>query len=87
VIFSALPFAPPCGTSPNHFVFFRPVNDPDLANDILWVNHVNLDEDRRLMASLRGDRPGYVMRWTPPCNVVFDPIDHKGAAAGVGGKP
>ena len=81
VIFSAMPFAPPCGTSPSHFVFFRPVNDPYLANDVLWVNHVNPEEDRRLLASLSGDRPGYTMRWTSPCNVVLEPIDGRAPMA------
>ena len=74
LIFSSLPFAPPCGTSPSHFVFFRPVNDPDLTNDILWVNHISLDQDRRLIEGLDGNRPGYLMRWTHPCNVVLEPI-------------
>ncbi len=86
VIFSSLPFAPPCGTSPSHFVFFRPVNDPYLANDILWVNHVNPEQDRRFLASLSGDRPGYMMRWTSPCNVVLEPVDRKASMAAAHGR-
>jgi hypothetical protein len=73
VVFTPFPFAPPCGATPKHFVLFRPVNDPDLANDILWVNHVSLDEDRRLVETL-GDRPGYLMRWTSKCDVALTPL-------------
>jgi hypothetical protein len=73
VIFAPLPFAPRCGVVPAHFVFFRPVNDPDLRNDILWVNHLSIEEDRRLVESLTG-RTGYVMRWTPKCDVTLLPL-------------
>jgi hypothetical protein len=73
VVFAPFPFAPRCGGVPSHFVLFRPVNDPDLVNPILWVNHVSLSEDRRLVESL-GDRPGYVMRWTPRCEVTLVPL-------------
>jgi len=73
VIFAPLPFAPRCGGFPAHFVVFRPVNDPDLRNDILWVNHLTVEDDRRLVASL-GDRPGYVLRWTPECTVRLLPL-------------
>ena len=46
-----VPFAPPCRSEPTgHFVFFRPNNDPDLRNPVLWVNHLTLAEDRELMA-------------------------------------
>ena len=52
VIFSPRPSPLAAGWCPPHFVFFRPVNDPDLRNDVLWVNHVNVEEDRRLVESL-----------------------------------
>ncbi|HEU5258358.1 MAG TPA: hypothetical protein VFU28_20365 [Vicinamibacterales bacterium] len=67
-IFAPSPFAPPCGRSPRHFVLFRPVNDPDLQNDVLWVNHVNIEDDRRFLETVRG-RAGYILRWTPACDV------------------
>ncbi|MCP4204046.1 MAG: hypothetical protein GY769_19170 [bacterium] len=73
VIFSPWPFAPPCGGAPNHFVNFRPVNDPDLKADILWVNHLDVEKNRRLVATLPG-RTGYVLRWTPECEVELLPL-------------
>ena len=39
VVFAPYPYAPPCLSYPaRHFVFYRPNNDPDLKNDVLWVN-------------------------------------------------
>jgi hypothetical protein len=73
VIFAPTPFAPPCRRTPNHFVNFRPVNDPDLHNDVLWVNHIDIENDRRLVKTL-GDRTGYVMRWTEACAATFLPL-------------
>jgi hypothetical protein len=74
VIFSSWPFASICGGMPQHFVFFRPVNDPDLQNDVLWVNHIDVESDRRLVETLPG-RTGYVMQWTPACDVTLLPLD------------
>jgi hypothetical protein len=73
VIFAPWPFAPQCHGVPAHFVFFRPANDPDLHNDILWVNHLNLEDDRRLIESL-GGRTGYLLQWTPQCDVTILPL-------------
>jgi hypothetical protein len=73
VIFAPLPFAPRCTSVPGHFVVFRPVNDPDLGNDILWVNHLNIPADRRLLETLPG-RIGYVARWTSTCEVRLLPL-------------
>jgi hypothetical protein len=74
VIFSPLPFAPPCNDLvPKHFVFFHPVNDPDQRNDVLWVNHVDIRSDRRLVETLPG-RTGYVLTWTPECDVTLVPL-------------
>jgi hypothetical protein len=73
VIFAPWPFAPSCGLTPRHFVLFRPVNDPDLQNDVLWVNHVDVESDRRLVESLP-DRTGYVMQWTATCEVTLLPL-------------
>jgi len=72
-IFAPWPFAPACGRSPAHFVLFRPVNDPDLQNDVLWVNHVSVEDDRRLLETLRG-RTGYILQWTPACDVALLPL-------------
>ena len=73
VIFAPFPFAPPCHSVPRHFVFFRPVSDPFLTNDILWVNHITVEDDRRLVTSL-GDRPGFIMQWTDACKVTLQPL-------------
>jgi hypothetical protein len=78
VIFSPWPFAPTCEGMPRHFVLFRPVNDPDLADDVLWVNHVNAEADARLMTTRPG-RTGYVMRWTAACGVELRPLTSFGA--------
>ena len=34
----------------------------------MWVNHIDIENDRRLVATLPG-RTGYVMHWTPECEV------------------
>ena len=73
VIFSPWPFAPPCSGSPNHFVLFHPVNDPDLKADVLWVNHIDIEENRQLIETLPG-RVGYVMRWNQECDVELLPL-------------
>ena len=73
VIFAPWPFAPSCILIPQHFVLFRPANDPDLRNDVLWVNHVDLESDRRLLETLPG-RTGYLMQWTPTCEVSVRPL-------------
>lgn len=73
VVFAPFPFARPCPGTPAHFVFFRPTNDPDLKNDVLWVNHLDERRDRQLMASFP-NRRGYLMHWTPSCTVVFQPL-------------
>lgn len=70
VVFAPTPFAPTCDGTPHNFVNFRPVNDPELQQDILWVNDLGLEEDRRFMAGFP-DREGYVMRWSPACEVEF----------------
>ena len=61
VIFTRMPFAPPClGKPGSHFVFFRPNNDPDLRNERLWANHISLDLDRKLLIALK--RKGFLLR-------------------------
>jgi len=54
-------------------VLWRPNNDPDLLRDVLWVNHINVQEDRVLMAMFPGRR-GYVMIWDD-ARVRFLPLD------------
>ena len=75
VIFAPQPFAPNCRSKPtSSFVFWRPNNDPDLKNDILWANHITVDDDRRLMRYFP-DRTGHVMVWVEPCQVRILPLD------------
>ncbi len=73
VIFTSWPFTPECKGVPRHFVNFRPVNDPDLHNDILWVNHLDLETDRRFLRTSPG-RTGYVLTWNPGCSVRLVPL-------------
>jgi hypothetical protein len=73
-VFAPFPFAPRCGGVPFHYVFFRPANDPDLTNDILWLNHLDIEQDRR-MAARFPDRPAYVMQWTPTCDATVVPLE------------
>ena len=73
VVFSPLPFAPRCGGTPNHFVFFRPTNDADLQNDVLWVNDLGTDQNRRFLGS-HPSRTGFVLVWNSACRVELRPI-------------
>jgi hypothetical protein len=75
VVFASRPFAPPCRSAPtNHFVFWRPNNDPDLRSDVLWANHIDVQRDRELMRHFPG-RSGWVMLWTRACEVHLLPLD------------
>ena len=74
IIFASRPFTSDCHGGPKHFVFFRPTNDPDLANDILWVNDVGLEEDRQFVDAIGGNRSGYRMHWTSTCEVALEPL-------------
>ena len=75
VVFTSSPFISNCRSRPSSpLVFARPNNDPRLENDVLWVNHVSLEENRRLMEYFP-DRPAYVMGWLRSCEVVMQPLD------------
>lgn len=76
VVFYYQPFAPICMAPPaNHFVWFRPNNDPELRNPRLWANHIDLDSDRKLLASMPGRR-GFIMRHDPrECRMVLVPLE------------
>lgn len=75
VIFAADPFIRYCPGPTSGWVFSRPNNDPELENDILWVNHVSLEKNKLLMAELFPDRRGYVMGWSADCRVGYLPLD------------
>ena len=75
VVFAPQPFAPNCRSAPTqHFVSWRPANDPDLRNNVLWANHISVEQDRRLMDHFPG-RKGYVMVWQSDCQVTLLPLD------------
>ncbi|NJR20098.1 MAG: hypothetical protein HC777_00355 [Hyphomonadaceae bacterium] len=75
VIFAPDPFVIYCRSAPTRgWVFVRPNNDPELHNDLLWVNHLTLERDRQLMDRF-ADRPAYVMVWDRDCRVVYLPLD------------
>lgn len=63
VVFSAGLFVPgQCIGQPWHFVYARPNNDPELRNDVLWLNHLGWEKDIALMRDFPG-RTGYLMQW------------------------
>jgi hypothetical protein len=75
VVFVNRPWAAACkadsgsGAPPRHFVFWWPVNDPDFENDVIWANHLSVEQDRNLMAAFPG-RESYIMwRRTGRCDV------------------
>jgi hypothetical protein len=73
VIFASRPFIPrACGQTRN-FIYWRPNNDPNLQNPILWVNHITLEHDKKLM-ELYPDRNAVVMTWSPECTPTFLPL-------------
>lgn len=75
VVFVPEPFILYCRSRPaTGWVFVRPNNDPELDNDVLWVNHLSLEKNRLLMRSFP-DREGYVMAWDQSCRVAFLPLD------------
>jgi hypothetical protein len=81
VVFSPQPFTSRmslCSEGPRHFVHWRPNNDPELKNDILWVNHVTIEEDRKLMAQFP-DRRGIVFLFDGNCTPVLVPLDSQEA--------
>ena len=51
-----------------------PHTDPDLKSDILWVNHISVEEDRDLMETLPG-RHGYVLQWHASCQPLLLPLE------------
>lgn len=75
VIFAPEPFVYYCKYPPTRgWVFVRPNNDPDLANEILWVNHLSIEKDKLLMDYFP-DRKGYVMAWDTSCKVFYLSLD------------
>lgn len=59
----------------NHFRYQRPISGPDLDDDVLWVNHVDLESDRALMREVFPSRKGYAVLWGPGCRLDVLPLD------------
>lgn len=79
VIFVNRPWAATCNPDlrvpPRHFVLSWPVNDPDFENDVIWANHLSVEQDRRLLATFPG-RDGYISGWNAKtCELKLIPID------------
>lgn len=69
VIFAQVPFhpGPQCEPRrPHYLVQWRPLHDPDLRDDVLWVNHRDPERDRALLATMPGRR-GFVFFWQDGC--------------------
>ena len=74
VVFVPRPWAAMCHSKPTqNFAFFRPNNDPDLQNDVLWVNNLSLDENRKFMRYFPR-RKGYVLLRRKDCAVILAPL-------------
>jgi hypothetical protein len=81
VVFVYRPFSMHCRSEPTkHFKLWRPNNDPDLENDVLWVNHLTVPEDRRLMEHFPG-RTGWVLLWDKQCEIRVLALDRLDAGS------
>jgi hypothetical protein len=56
-------------------VLYRPTNDPDLLNDVLWANDLGDEENRRLAQLV--ERPGFRLEWDDSCQVRLEPLDQQ----------
>jgi hypothetical protein len=75
IVFAPRPFAAPCyGKPTRNYVYFRPNNDPRYERSVLWVNHLGLAEDKRLVASMPG-RTGYLLLRLTDCSYRAVPIE------------
>lgn len=74
VVFVPRPWGAMCRGAPTqNFAFFRPNNDPDLKNDVLWVNNLSLTENRKFMQHFP-DRQGYVLLRRRDCTAKLLPL-------------
>ena len=75
VVFAPRPFNPYCHCAPaSGFVWWPPLNDPDLERSVLWVEHVSLEEDKAFLRDVFPQRAGYLMFWTRSCTTKLLPI-------------
>ena len=70
IVFANRPFIPRRCSATRHFRFAHDVNDPAFRHRILWVNHLSIAHDRKLMERYP-DRKGLVMLWGKDCQPAF----------------
>jgi hypothetical protein len=70
IVFVRRPFIPPACTNTRHFRFAHEVNDPDFRNQVLWVNHISIEHDRKFLQGYP-DHQGLVMLWSKDCQPTF----------------
>jgi hypothetical protein len=76
VVFATRPFNTYCHSAPARgFVWWMPLNDPDLRRSVLWVEHISVQKDKALLEEMFPERTGYLMFWTRSCTVKLVPID------------
>ncbi|PZR06348.1 MAG: hypothetical protein DI536_30195 [Archangium gephyra] len=59
----------------HHFVFMRPFNHPDLADDVVWVNHLSVQLDRELARRAFPGRAAYLLVQRIDCTLELMPLD------------
>jgi hypothetical protein len=77
VVFAPAPFTTryaKCTEGPKHYVYWRPNNDPDLKNDILWVNHITPADNRQLMQHFP-DRKAFIYYFDDHCAPTLVPLE------------
>lgn len=75
VVFLRRPFTVQCVSAPTrHFVYWIPLNDPDMQNPVLWANHITVEDDRRLMERFPG-RKGFLLLWRRECALELIPLE------------
>jgi hypothetical protein len=75
IIFVRYPFIDPCASKPSSgFVFWRPMVSPSFDDPIIYLNHISVPLDRKLMQHAYPDREGYIMFWTGDCEIVLEDL-------------
>ncbi|MCF7847228.1 MAG: glycosyltransferase family 39 protein [Kiritimatiellales bacterium] len=63
VVFTPRPYIQTWHKLRQGYVYFPPSNDPDFGNPVLWVNHLTLEDDRKLMELFFPNHRGYLLVW------------------------
>jgi hypothetical protein len=76
VIFSQRPYAPSwCSRPHSHFLLSRPLPDTGADASVVWVNHLDTNSDRLLLARDLPGRSGWILAWYRNCTVALIPLD------------